>query len=73
MFEDFRKLADEPSYVYKPKGHDPFSDLVHEDGNYLGLTPAQRFILALLFLIMIVILGVFFLLSSFKIALPFLG
>jgi hypothetical protein len=74
MFEDFRKQAEEAA----------FPDEVHQeelqvetnqrsDGRILGMTPVQRFIIALMLLFMIIILGVLFLLVTSKIEIPVFG
>ncbi len=74
MFEDFRKQAEQAD----------FSDEQQEDelqvkhpnahqGQFLGLNPMQRFIVALMLLFMIIVLGVLFLLVTSKITFPFLG
>jgi hypothetical protein len=74
MFDDFRKQTEDASFpdeVQKeePSGETPFG----EQRNFLGMTPAQRFIIALMLLVMTIVLGVLFLLVTSKIAPPFIG
>jgi len=69
MNEDLRKLADEapfedidepPMRQYRPKA------------DFLGMTPAQRFVIALMLLLIICLLSAFTLLVTEKVVLPFL-
>ena len=70
MFEEFRKQLD---YTTAPEDHRHDQLLVdgfHEEKPFLGMSPAQRFIFALLFLMMTVILGVCLLIVTHR---SFLG
>lgn len=74
MFEDFRKQAEEADF----SDDDQEAELRvktsrNNNGRFLGITPVQRFIIALMLLFMIIILGVLFLMVTSKIVLPFLG
>jgi hypothetical protein len=71
MFEDFRKQLDDKAFpdddtpVAPPK-HPPVADR----GYFLGMTPVQRFIVAVMLLAMAIILGILFLMVTSKIVLP---
>ena len=70
MFEDFRKQAEEADF--------PDEDLDDDDsrnggGRFLGMTPVQRFIVALMLLFMTIILGSLFLIVTSKVNIPSLG
>ena len=74
MFEDFRKQAEEADF----SDDDQEAELRvktsrNTNGRFLGITPVQRFIIALMLLFMIIILGVLFLLATSKIVLPAFG
>ena len=74
MFEDFRKQAEEADF----SDEDLEDELNGEanpdrDGVVLGMTPPQRFIDALMLLIMTIIIGSLFLIVTSKVLLPFLG
>lgn len=69
MNEELRKLADDA----------PFEDVIEpplqsypQKPDFLGMTPAQRFIIALMLLLIICVLSVFTLLVTEKVVLPFL-
>jgi hypothetical protein len=74
MFEDFRKQAEQANFPDEEQDEElqVKGPSVHQ-GYFLGLTPVQRFIVALMLLFMIIILGVLFLLVTSKITFPFLG
>ena len=74
MFEDFRKQAEQADFPDEEQEEELQAvDPNAKQGHFLGLTPMQRFIVALMLLFMIIILGVLFLLVTSKINLPFLG
>ncbi len=64
MFDNLRQQslenAEEPTIIARPKGR-PF----------LGLTPPQRFLLALMLFLNVTVLGCFALVAFEKIVLPF--
>ncbi|NJD58899.1 MAG: hypothetical protein C3F13_03150 [Anaerolineales bacterium] len=71
MFEDFRKQIDDQGFPddetpIAPSQHTPVTDRDH----FMGMSPVQRFIVALMLLVMAVILGILFLMVTSKIALP---
>ena len=74
MFEDFRKQADEADFPVEEQEEELLVETSHKsNGRFLGMTPVQRFIIALMLLFMIIILGVLFLLVTEKIVLPIFG
>ena len=74
MFEDFRKQAEEAEFPDEAHEEELQVETIHHsDGRFLGMTPVQRFIIALMLLFMIIILGVLFLLVTSKIELPVFG
>jgi len=64
MFEEFRRQTDDSAFM---------DDVMHEGRHFLGMTPAQRFIVALVLMMMAIILGALLLLDTYKIVPPFLG
>lgn len=66
MLDDLRSSAEdsytevEPVPVYKPK----------KKKQFLGMTAAQRFVVALFLLIIVVVLGTFCLLATGRVVLP---
>lgn len=73
MFEDFRNQIDDSSLHKNDQAEKPLVESYHEDSQFLGMTPVQRFIVAFLLLMMVIILGTLFLLVTSKIVPPFLG
>jgi len=69
MFDDFRKQIDDSSFFDKDN-EEPPSELLSQKHNFLGMTPVQRFIVAVMLLLMTIILGVLFLLVTTRISLP---
>jgi hypothetical protein len=69
MFDDFRKQIDDSSF-FNEDNEEPQSELLKKEHNFLGMTPVQRFIVALMLLLMTIILGVLFLLVTSRISLP---
>lgn len=71
MLDDLRKEADRSSFY---DDEDPvFEELSSpKSGNFLGLSPFQRFFLAVLLLFMTFLLSTFCLLATNRMALPFL-
>jgi hypothetical protein len=74
MFEDFRKQIDNDSFPEPVQGENQSPQATAADhGNFLGMTPVQRFIVALMLLMMTIVLGILFLMVTSKIALPAMG
>ncbi len=66
MFDDLRKEATEGEIAEDES--DEVEDTVHVQGNYfLGMTPQQRFLLAVMIAIWICIMGAFCLLATGKV------
>jgi hypothetical protein len=70
MFEDFRKQIDDSSFTDEDQTEGPLKTKIGDTGYFLGLSPAQRFMLALMVLIITILLGVLFLLVTSKIVPP---
>lgn len=70
MFDDLRQQANEADFEEED---DEFlsESQPRSSGLFLGMTPPQRFLIAVMLLMMTCILGSFFLLVTEKIALPF--
>ncbi len=74
MFEDFRKQTEDASFPDdKQDQEQPPSDQGKDRELLLGMTPPQRFIIALLILVMAIILGLLFLMVTSKVVLPVIG
>jgi hypothetical protein len=73
MFDDFRKQVNDSAFFEEDKDEEPPVEIVNQSEHILGMTPVQRFIVAVMLLLMTVILGVLFLLVTSKIAPPFFG
>ncbi len=73
MFEDFQKQMDSSlSGDDRPDQHLIVAGL-NPRHHFLGMTPAQRFFVAVVLLMMTVVLGTLFLLITSKWVPPFLG
>ena len=74
MFEDFRKQIDDSAFTDDDQSTEtPDDNPFGEPRKLFGLTPVQRFFVALMLLLMTIVLGVLILLVTSKIAFPFLG
>jgi hypothetical protein len=74
MFEDFRKQAEEADFSDDDQEAElRVKNSRNNNGRFLGITPVQRFIIALMLLFMIIILGLLFLMVTSKIVLPAFG
>jgi hypothetical protein len=73
MFEDFRKQAEQHEFEDKYEQDDLRTEISGDQKHFLGMTPLQRFIVALMLLFMTIILGGLFLLVTSKISLPIFG
>jgi hypothetical protein len=79
MFEEFRQEADDYSFedaFDTEEEQDIYSfkeELTPKKKPFLGMTPVQRFVIAVLLLMMTCILSTFFLLVTERIAPPFLS
>ena len=72
MLDDFLKEAKEESSSFLDEvEEEPKMELSPEpETGFLGMTPIQRFIISLMFFLMVVIIGAFFLLVIGVIAIP---
>jgi hypothetical protein len=73
MFEDFRKQAEESDFPEEDQDTHQGVKTSNNNGRFLGMTPAQRFIIALMLLFMVAILAILFLMVTQKIILPVFG
>jgi hypothetical protein len=76
MLDDLREQASETDFFIDEEENDAFSYTEAERTKsrpklFLGMTPAQRFIISVMILVMTCVLSVFFLLVAEKIVLPF--
>lgn len=70
MLEDFRDQANEASYF---EDNDIFNEMPPPvEKHFLGMTPGQRLLIALLLFFIVCLLGSFTLLVTEKIVLPFI-
>ncbi len=74
MFDDLRQQSDESSFE-QPKAEEkaPVRLPRRPERRFLGMTAAQRFVIAMLLLIMVCLLGSFCLLLFQKVVPPFLS
>lgn len=71
MLDDFREQANASAF----EGQDEtpaFDGPRRADRSFLGMTPAQRFVVALIFLMVTCLLGSFCLLVTERVVLPFI-
>ena len=74
MFEDFRKQAEEAALQHEVQDDDLHVENTYpDDGRLFGMTPPQRFVVAMMLLFMTIIIGSLFLVVTSKVALPFLS
>ena len=75
MLDDFRQQADTASFEEEqeqpvmagPAGPDPFARFSFLEGNVMGLTPFQRFVISAMLLVLTVLLGALGLLLTGKV------
>jgi len=70
MFEDFRKQAESADFPDEFQDEMPLETPHKGYNQFLGLTPVQRFIIALMLMFMITLIGILFLLVTEKIVFP---
>ena len=66
MLDDFRNLASQPA-EQEPSGEKHEEPRKSPEKNFLGMTAAQRFVVALLLFLMVLILGTLFLVVTDKV------
>ncbi len=75
MLDDLRERANESEYNSEEGPTFEYKDIENPSVPqqlFLGMTPVQRFVIAVMLLLMVCILGTFFLLVTEKIYLPIL-
>jgi hypothetical protein len=70
MLDDFLKEDDANSFLDEVEQTSKLELTPEPETGFLGMTPAQRFVIALMFFLMVLIIGAFFLLVTGVIALP---
>ncbi len=73
MFEDFQKQATVTPFSGIQEQDEFLDNPPHPSGSNPGLTPKQRFTIAILVLMLTVAIGILLLLTSAKVVPPFLG
>ncbi len=71
MLDDLRNLASQP--VEEPPEPNETRPVRAKESHFLGMTAAQRFVVALLLFVMVVLLGTLFLVVTDKVALSIPG
>jgi len=74
MIDDLRQQTDDGFYSEEEEEESYAFEEVSSPASaqFLGMTPPQRFVIATMLLLMVCVLGLFFLLVTEKIYLPFL-
>ena len=72
MLDDLRQQNDDNFFSDVEEGYEYEEVSAPASAQFLGMTPPQRFVIASMLLLMVCILGSFFLLVTEKIYLPFL-
>ena len=70
MLDDFLKEEDASSFLNEIDETPKLELSPEPETGFMGMTPTQRFILALMFFFMVLIIGTFFLLVTGVIAIP---
>ena len=70
MLDDFLKEEDASSFLNEIDETSKLELSPEPETGFMGMTPTQRFILALMFFFMVLIIGTFFLLVTGVIAIP---
>ncbi len=75
MFDDLRQQTDESGFEQPPDEQDRAEArwAPRGQGRFLGMTAPQRFVIAVMLLIMVCLLGSSLLILSQKVVLPFLS
>ena len=74
MLDDFRKQADTPSFFEEEeKAPQDYEEEIVRTKRYLfGMSPVQRFVIAVMLFLIVFLVGSFALLVTEKVVLPFL-
>jgi len=71
MLDDLRNTANNPPDSETPLAQAPVEELpMEEEKHFLGMTAPQRFVIVLMLLLMVCVVGVFFLMITQSINLP---
>lgn len=70
MLDDFLKEDDANSFLDEVEQTTKMELTPEAETGFLGMTPTQRFVIALMFFLMVLIIGAFFLLVTGVIAIP---
>ncbi|MEX1248022.1 MAG: hypothetical protein WEA61_06025 [Anaerolineales bacterium] len=70
MLDDFLKEEDASSFLNEIDETPKLELSPEPEAGFMGMTPTQRFILALMFFFMVLVIGTFFLLVTGVIAIP---
>ncbi len=70
MLDDFLKEDNSSSFLDEIEGSPKLELSPEPEAGFLGMTPGQRFVIAFMFFLMVVIIGAFALLITGAIALP---
>lgn len=70
MLDDFLKEDDPTSFLNEIEQAPRLQLSADPETGFLGMTPAQRFVISFMFFLMVLIIGGFFLLVSGVIAIP---
>lgn len=72
MFDNLRDMSEESDLFQEVGDEEPAAKRVRRSGKrFLGMTPGQRFILAILLLFTVAVVGMMFLLMTGKLTLVF--
>jgi hypothetical protein len=71
MLEEFREQADSADFS-EEAGEETFEEVAptRPASNFLGMTPLQRLVIAVMLLMIVCVLGTFFLIATDRIVLP---
>ncbi|HTX78437.1 MAG TPA: hypothetical protein VMC62_02165 [Longilinea sp.] len=71
MLDDLRNTANNPPDAETPVSVPPVAEMpMEEEKHFLGMTAPQRFVIVLMLLMMVCVVGVFFLMITGSINLP---
>ena len=68
MFDDLREQADSPYFEQEPEEY-----IVETHSQFLGMSPFQRFIIAFMLFLIVLLIGAFALLVMGRVMPPFFG
>jgi hypothetical protein len=71
MLDDLRNTANQTQEGETPEMQSPVEEMpIEEERHFMGMTAPQRFIIVLMLLMMVCVVGVFFLMITQSISLP---